>query len=577
MNAKLRVAGVTLALSTIAGLVLLLVRPSLDPANLRPLVLVIGAWMAFILAAWLLRGIPLKAAVVLILIGGVGVQLAAMSAPPQESNDSYRYVWDGRVQAAGIDPYEYVPSATQLTGLRNEYLWPETKGPGLACVNQGTKVAGADITAGCTRLNRPTVPTIYPPVAEAYFLGVHYLAPKDNSIKPIQTAAALCAVLTTVLLLFGLRSLGRDPRMAALWAWCPTVILEAGNSAHIDVLAVGITAAALLVLAKAKRRRGTALGGLLLGLGIATKMTPALVAPAVLKRRWMTVVASAASAVVVVYLPHVLAVGSKVVGFLPGYLQQEGYTSGQRFAVISMFVTGKMASVVAVLVLGGVALAVLWFADPDQPWRGAVVMTGAALAVTTPQYQWYALLLVMLVALDGRPEWLAFAAGGYYAFEPGLGKSFYIPHHDAVGYGGAVLFVAIAWVIRQGPYERRTSRPADQPESIPAVAGTAAAANPLADIVADAVASSVIGVAVPAKAPEPAAAATATATATGTTTGTIWRSPGTADTASNGEAAARAAEERVINAPELHSILKEFGALNDVRTREQREGSQQPS
>src|SRR6266851_704313 len=102
MNAKLRVAGVTLALSTIAGLVLLLVRPSLDPANLRPLVLVIGAWMAFILAAWLLRGIPLKAAVVLILIGGVGVQLAAMSAPPQESNDSYRYVWDGRVQAAGI-------------------------------------------------------------------------------------------------------------------------------------------------------------------------------------------------------------------------------------------------------------------------------------------------------------------------------------------------------------------------------------------------------------------------------------------------------------------------------------------
>jgi hypothetical protein len=574
MNAKLRVAGVTLALSTIAGLVLLLVRPSLDPANLRPLVLVIGAWMAFILAAWLLRGIPLKAAVVLILIGGVGVQLAAMSATPQESNDSYRYVWDARVQAAGIDPYEYVPSATQLTGLRNEFLWPEKKEPGLTnCVTQGTRVAGADITSGCTMLNRPTVPTIYPPVAEAYFLGVHYLAPKDNSIKPIQAAAALCAVLTTVLLLFGLRSLGRDPRMAALWAWCPTVILEAGNSAHVDVLAVGISAAALLVLAKAKRRRGTALGGLLLGLGIATKMTPALVAPAVLKRRWMTVVASAASAVVVVYLPHVLAVGSKVVGFLPGYLQQEGYTSGQRFAVISMFVTGKMASVAAVLVLGGVALAVLWFADPDQPWRGAVVMTGAALAVTTPQYQWYALLLVMLVALDGRPEWLAFAAGGYYAFEPALGKSFSIPHHDAVGYGGAVLFVAIAWVVRQGPYERRTSRPAVQPESIPAVAGTAAAANPLAGIVADAVTSSVIGVAAAAKAPEPAAAATTT----GTTTGTIWRSPGTADAASNGEAAARAAEERVINAPELHSILKEFGALNDVRTREQREGSQQPS
>ena len=49
-------------------------------------------------------------------------------------------------------------------------------------------------------------------------------------------------------------------------------------------------------------------------------------------------------------------------------------------------------------------------------------MTAGALAVTTPHYQWYSLLLVMLVALDGRPEWLAFAAGGYYAAEPDLGR-----------------------------------------------------------------------------------------------------------------------------------------------------------
>ena len=60
-----------------------------------------------------------------------------------------------------------------------------------------------------------------------------------------------------MLLLFGLGRLGRDVRMAALWAWCPTVALEAGNSAHVDVVAVGIAAAALLVLATA---RGPAAG-----------------------------------------------------------------------------------------------------------------------------------------------------------------------------------------------------------------------------------------------------------------------------------------------------------------------------
>jgi hypothetical protein len=229
------------------------------------------------------------------------------------------------------------------------------------------------------------------------------------------------------------------------------VALEAGNSAHVDVVAVGIAAAALLVLATARTTRRTILGGVLLGLAIATKLIPALTVPAVLRRRWVTVCLAAGSAFVAVYVPHVIAVGSKVIGFLPGYLQQEGYTSGTRFGIIGLFLGGRAAIAAAVLVLAVVALAVLRFADPDQPWRGAVVMTAAALAVATPHYQWYALLLVMLVALDGRPEWLAFAAGGYYAAEPGLGRYLTPPYryHDAIAYSVPVLIVMVGWLIRR--------------------------------------------------------------------------------------------------------------------------------
>jgi hypothetical protein len=93
---------------------------------------------------------------------------------------------------------------------------------------------------------------------------------------------------------------------------------------------------------------------------------------------------------------------------------------------------------------------VLLYGDPDRPWRGALIMTAAALAVTTPSFQWYALLLVMLVALDGQPEWLAFAAGAYYAAEPGLGRAYAIPNrfHDAVAYGVPVLVVAVGSAVR---------------------------------------------------------------------------------------------------------------------------------
>jgi hypothetical protein len=492
MNARLRVAAICLALSVLAGLILLVVRPSLNPAHIRPLPLIAGAWIAFLCATWLLRKVSLRASVALILLGGIAVQLAAVSAPPRNSDDLYRYIWDGRVQAAGIDPYQYVPAARQLTGLRDELLWH----PGARyCVGSAyvSEHPAAELAAGCTAINRPKVPTIYPPVAEAYFLGVHYLPEADQSTTPIQAATALAAVLTTVLLLFGLRRLGRDVRMAALWSWCPTVALEAGNSAHVDVVAVGITAAALLALATARTARKTIGGGILLGLAIATKVTPVLTVPAVLARgdgvppggdppgsprsrgdypsprtplaprtplgRRLTILAAAGSAFAMVYIPHVIAVGGKVIGYLPGYLKEEGYTNGTRFGIIGLLAGGRAAIAVAALVLAVVALAVLRYSDPEQPWRGAVVMTGAALAVTTPPFQWYALLLVMLVALDGRPEWLAFAAGGYYASEPNMGR-LTVPtrYSDAFAYGVPVLVVLAGWLVRRQLARRSAGR-----------------------------------------------------------------------------------------------------------------------
>ena len=478
MNGKLRVAAIGLALSVLAGLVLLVVRPGINPARIRPLPLLIGAWIAFVAAAWLLRKVPRRAAVVLILLGGIAVQAVAVSAPPKLSTDSYRYVWDGQVQAAGFDPYQYVPAATQLTGLRNDFLfYPHAR----FCVSPSYVIShpAAELTPGCTRINRPTVPTIYPPVAEAYFLGVHFLPTADDSSTPIQATTALAAVLITVLLLTGLRRLRRDVRMAALWAWCPTVALEAGNNAHVDVIAVGLTAAAILLLATARTPRRTMAGGILIGLAIATKMTPVLALPALLRRRWATVVLAAGGAFVAVYLPHVLRVGGKVIGFLPGYLQQENYTTGTRYGIIGLFITGPLASAVAVLILAAVALAVLQFADPGRPWQGALYMTAAALAVTTPHYQWYSLLLVMLVALDGRPEWLAFAAGGYYAAAPHMGR-FTPPWRleNVIAYGVPLVIVAIGWLIRHELAARAAAAETTAAETAaaePAVAGPAAA------------------------------------------------------------------------------------------------------
>jgi Glycosyltransferase family 87 len=461
MSAKLRVAAIVSFLAVLGGLILLVARPGLDPARLLPLALVGGTWIAFGCAAWLLRKVTLKLAVGLILVGGIALQVVAMTGPPRNSSDSYRYIWDGRVQAAGIDPYLYAPADQGVARLRNDFLWSST-GPGRYpdCVyadHVSTTNPADSLVAGCSKLNRIKVPTVYPPVAEAYFLAVQLVAPADDSAIPIQAAAAAFAVLVTVILLFGLRRLGKDPRLAVLWAWCPTVILECGQNAHVDVVAVALTLVALLLLARAKTEGRTVLGGVLLGLAIATKVTPVLVAPAVLRRGWWLISASVAAAISLVYAPHVLAVGRKIIGFFPGYLHQEGYSTGGGFSVIELFVQGKAATAVAVVILAVIAVAVYRFCDPDQPWRGGVLMTSAALAVCTPDFQWYAILLVMLVALDGRPEWLAIAAGGYFTNNTNLHLAgIAITHTRLWGYGGGAA-IACACALVRYVLERRAA------------------------------------------------------------------------------------------------------------------------
>src|SRR5215469_9751192 len=210
MSAKLRVAAIISLLLVLGSLVLLVAQPRLDPARILPVALIGGAWIAFGCAAWLVRKVTLKLAVGLILIGGIALQVVAMTGPPQNSSDSYRYIWDGRVQAAGIDPYLYAPADAGVAGLRNEFLWSGTGARHYSsCVKrpQSTTDPADSLVAGCTKINRPRVPTVYPPVAEAYFFAVQLAAPADDSSTPIQAVAAMFAVAITLILLFALRKL----------------------------------------------------------------------------------------------------------------------------------------------------------------------------------------------------------------------------------------------------------------------------------------------------------------------------------------------------------------------------------
>lgn len=363
----------------------------------------------------------------------VALRLAALGGEPVLSDDLHRYAWDGRVQLSGTDPYRHPPSSPQLAGLREGWLWPGTEG-----------CARLQRPEGCTRINRPAVRTIYPPVAEAWFTTVSRMAGTEARHKAWQVAGLLTDIALVALLPLVLRAWGRDERWASLYALSPVPVVEVVNNGHVDGLAALLAVLALLAAA----RRRPAWAGALVGAAALVKLYPAVlgvVFVAVLLRRRADVLrfaGAAAALIALAYLPHVAAVGVRVLGYLPGYLEEERYGEGGRYLLAG--VLGLPAGLTALVAAGGAGGVLAWalLRRPPLPEACAAVL-GAALLAITPVQPWYALTLLAVATVAAAPIWVAVVAAGYPYFFAVILDS---PRQAAVGrlsYGAALLVLVL--------------------------------------------------------------------------------------------------------------------------------------
>jgi alpha-1,2-mannosyltransferase len=407
----------------IAAYAVLIGRPHLPQALLLALINT-PVWVLAVVLLAQLR-LSFRSSALLILGVSAVLQIVAVSHAPSTSDDDYRYVWDAKVQLHGIDPYRYTPSAPQLAELREAWMF----GPPDHCQYP--------FPGGCTSINRPTVHTIYPPVAEAAFDIARIVSFGDHGHRrPLQIAGLLGALLVGWLLLRWTYARGR-PWLAAVWAWCPIVITEYANNAHIDWLAVLIVVIAFAT--GVVRRTGWAAA--LVGAAIAVKLYPALVLPSLMRRHPVVAVGSAIGVVVLVYVPHVIAVGSAVIGYLPGYLKEENYSSGKRLLLLGAVLPDPVDTVVGGLIVAAVAVWAWRRGDDLAPERSAVIVVGTAFLTFTPSYGWYTGLLLALVVLSGALEWAALCFAATFAF---------LVHtdHDVLIYGLGALLAALIAVVR---------------------------------------------------------------------------------------------------------------------------------
>ena len=317
------------------------------------------------------------------------LRLPVLLAPPYLSTDIYRYVWDGRVQGAGINPYRYIPADPHLEQLRDLRIFPHINRSGYA-------------------------PTIYPPVAEAIFFAV---TRASQSLIAMKTAMVAFEAITVAVLLRLLGSAGLPAGNVLVYAWHPLPIWEFAGSGHIDAALVALVVLALW----ARQQEQGWLAGLALAGATLAKLYPAVLLPALYRRREWRVPMAFSAAMILGYLPFIGA-GWGVLGFLPGYVQEEGFTTrGQGFFLWNLLQTSPPLSGLPTLVylIGAAAIlavlaAVIAFTDrPRTDQLGAAaLLAGAFLFLLSPHYPWYFAWLIVFTCLAPYLSllWLTIAA-----------------------------------------------------------------------------------------------------------------------------------------------------------------------
>jgi alpha-1,6-mannosyltransferase len=192
-------------------------------------------------------------------------RLIPLFAIPALSDDFYRFIWDGRLWAAGINPF---------AGLPGEFI----NDPALATKGITNELFGL--------LNSPTNYTVYPPVPQY----VNWLAARvfanniTYSIYLMRTVLIGAEMASIIFLYLLLRKYHLKPHLLAIYAFNPLVIIEITGNLHHEGLMITFLLGFLYFNAHNKMPQAA----IMLALSIASKLLPLMFLPLILlnQKQW---------------------------------------------------------------------------------------------------------------------------------------------------------------------------------------------------------------------------------------------------------------------------------------------------
>jgi alpha-1,6-mannosyltransferase len=296
----------------------------------------------------------------------IGLALAALwhlpflLMPAGADDDVHRYVWDGRLQRLGYNPYVVVPNDAAFSALHTD----ETRD-----------------------LNNPDVPSPYPAGAQLFFRGVTAI---HESAFAFKVAFVLCELAIVPLLLAELRRLGQGEHWVLAYAWNPLLVTCVSYSGHVDILGVLL----LLLSAAALERRWRTFAAIAFGLAVAVKFLPIVLAPLYWRRVRVRDGLLAVLIVGLLYVPF-LRGGSVPMGSMGVFVQRFRFNDPV-FAEIERFVKPQIVAGLALLV-GLMTAAILRRRQDGYSPQAFAWPMAASLLCAPVVYPWYLLWLLPFV------------------------------------------------------------------------------------------------------------------------------------------------------------------------------------
>lgn len=340
--------------------------------------------LALVAAWWVFRAAADDSATLGIILGfALFFRLLVLPASPVLSSDIYRYIWDARVQTAGINPYLSRPADFNSQEVKKDPLHQHQ--------------------------NRPFARTIYPPLAQAAFRAVRAVA--GESVTAMKALMLLGDLVTLAILVQLLGALGLPRCRVILYAWQPLTVFEIAGSGHVDALAIPFILLAVL----AWRGHRNAAAGVALGAATLVKIFPFVLLPAFLGRRRWSLLLGCVATIGLVYLPFLPGAGLKALGHLPQFLSDPGETFNPSLMGLVSLVLGQVsrAPLFWSSSMGAATMAatLLWLLrtkanDLDALLTRIWVVATALTLLTLTLHPWYVLWLLPLLTIQPRPAWI---------------------------------------------------------------------------------------------------------------------------------------------------------------------------